>query len=104
MDRGRVGGYKKSCLPFGKATLLWSPHGLETVADAKGDVTPVEARAGDEPEIGADVQRELDGDGVEVVLDTSLADEGESHFGVFTIVCVTGVIGPEGQTGTEAVS
>ena len=59
----------------------------------------MEIGIGEEPEVGADVERQLDGDGVEVVFNTGLANEGEGELGV--TILVAGFVAPHGEAGTD---
>ena len=70
--------------------------GLEAVADAEGDITPVEIGVGDDVETRTDVERKLDGDGIEFVFDTSLTGNGESDVAV-----VGDIIRPETKVSTK---
>lgn len=55
---------------------------LESVADTKSDVAPVEIGAGKYPEFRTDVEGELDRNSVEVVFDTSLTCDSESDVAI----------------------
>ena len=66
--------------------MVYVRMNLESVADAEGDVAPVEVSLGDDIETGTDVEGELDGDSLEVVLKTSLSGESESEVAVVAIV------------------
>ena len=59
----------------------------------------METGLGNEPEIGADVQRQLDGNGIEVVLKTNLANEGEGNLGITVTIAIFPA--PHSDAGTE---
>lgn len=70
--------------------------GLEHVTNAESNVAPMEVGVRDEPEARTDVEAQLNGDGRELIFNTSLTSNTEGDVAIATIVA------PESCTGTDA--